>query len=542
MTSLAIDYDKECNDLVDYAQSLTYKEAIALYHLIEADPSFCDHHKKAMCKGDRYYLLTQVLGAKHAYHPWIFERCREVENNTDGYLDLWARGHYKSFIITYAGAIQEILRDQDITILILSHTGRIAKDFLSQIKQSLETNQELIRLFPETLWENVRKAPKWSLDTGLVVKRTSSSKEPTVYASGLVDGQPTSKHFRLRIYDDVVTLESVSTPDQIAKTTYGWEMSQNLGSTHGDNRVWHIGTRYSYGDTWQTLIERQAVKARVYAATDDGTINGKPIFLSQEAWDKKLNDESTFTIACQQLQNPSAGGEQEFKPEWLRNYEIRPKNLNVYILGDYAGSKKAGSSNTALLVVGVDHAMNKYILDGVCHKLSLTERWITLRNLRRRWINQPGIQHVKVGYEKFGAQSDIEHFESQMKIENEHFAIEELSWPREGDVSKDSRIRRLEPDFRNWRFFIPYSGEMTSMQRDAKERGQEYLISRPIKKKDHENKIYDVIEWFVKREFLFFPNTTYKDFMDALSRIYDIGITAPIIYDETDLEPEAYED
>ena len=34
-----------------------------------------------------------------------------------------------------------------------------------------------------------------------------------------MDGQPTGRHFSLIIYDDVVVQESVSTPEQIAKTT-----------------------------------------------------------------------------------------------------------------------------------------------------------------------------------------------------------------------------------------------------------------------------------------------------------------------------------
>ena len=170
---------------------------------------------------DRFFLLAFTLGRKDMVHPWLYARCREVEKNPDDHLDLWARGHYKSTIITYAGTIQAILLNPEITIGIFSHTRPIAKSFLRQIKRELEGSEKLKQLYPDTCWVNEkREAPKWSEDDGIVVRRESNPKEATVEAWGLVDGQPTGRHFQLRIYDDVVTRESVTTPDMVKKTTF----------------------------------------------------------------------------------------------------------------------------------------------------------------------------------------------------------------------------------------------------------------------------------------------------------------------------------
>lgn len=503
--------------------------------------------KRALCEVDRFYLLVMVLGREDALHPWIYARCREVEAAPDGYLDIWARESYKSSTITFAGSIQEIIRNPDITIGIFSHTKGIARKFFIQIKEELERNETLKYLFPEIFWRDPKKeAPRWSEEKGIVVKRSTNAKEATVEAWGLVDGQPTAAHFSLRIYDDVVTTESVNTPDQIAKTTAAWELSDNLGARQADGspgRAWHAGTRYHFGDTYNSILERKALKARIYPATDDGTPTGKPVLLTPEAWEEKKRNQGPAQIACQMLCNPAAGTEAMFRKEHLKFTDIRPATINVYILCDPASSKKRGSDRTAMPVIAVDAARNKYLVDGYHHKMNLQERWTAMSGLRKHWMTVPGVQGVYVGYERYGMRSDLEYFEEKMQtLVGGGFPITELAWPNEGPGSKYDRIQRLYPDFAHGKFYLIGTHEQeTKNQRRMREAGQPFRILAPVKRRDHEGNIYALNKGFLD-EYLVYPFSVHDDLLDACSRLYDMDYQPPIIIDERTLEPETFED
>ena len=495
-------------------------------------------------KYDRFFLAVHLMGRVDMVHPWLYARCREVEQNSDGYLDLWFREGYKSTIITLMGAIQELLRDPEITIGIFSHVKSIAKKFLLQIKNELETNDKLKALYPDVLYDNPGKdSPKWT-EEAITVKRATNPKECTVECSGLVDGMPTGAHYALRIYDDVVVPASVSTPDQAAKTTAAWELSDNLGArgADGKSRAWGIGTRYSYSDTWGVILERGAMKPRIYPATDNGLANGKPVFFSEEVWaDKKLK-QGPATIACQQLQNPAAGQNAMFQKEWLSFIDIRPATLNVYIMVDPAHSKKKGSDNTAMAVIDVDAGNNKFLLDGYRHKMGLKERWEALRGLRRVWLTQPGVQLVKCGYERYGMQADLEYMEEQMQRDKDAFEIYELNWTSDGAQSKDDRVQRLQPDFQSRKFFLAaVTPTETANQKRAREQGQGFRVFKPVNRRDHEGNIYSLNKGFLE-EFLTYPFSAKKDLIDAASRLYDMDPVPPIIIDERLLEPEIYAD
>jgi len=496
---------------------------------------------RQLCLVDRYYLLVRAMNRADALHPWLLERCREVERCPDDMLDLWAREHYKSTIITYAGAIQEIMKNPEISIAIFSHTKGIARKFFRQIKYELESNEVLKSAFPDVLYQNPQKeSPRWAEETGLVVKRKSNSKESTLEAWGLVDGQPTSAHFKLRIYDDVVSPESVTTPEQINKTTAAWELSDNLGTVEG--RKWHVGTRYHFGDTYNAIMERGALKPRLHAATDNGQPEGNPVLMTAEQWEAKKLIQGPATIACQMLQNPIAGQQAMFDLTDLQEYEVRPATLNVYILVDPARSMKKGSANTAISVIGIDSGRNKFLLDGINHRCDLKGRWEAVKQMRKEWINKQGVQGVWVGYEAFGAQADLDYFYERMEVEQNSFHIEELKWPRDGEGSKDDRVQRLGPDLRAHKFFVPKNTpDLTSTQIKCKDAGHSYRIAKPIKKKDSDGNIYDLTT-MLKEQIMFYPFAPLKDLIDATSRIYDMEPRPPVIIDDSQLEPEAYND
>lgn len=551
---------------------LPWDGAVAFYtdHL----PRLDDRLRSILGLSDRWYLLLFLLrrvdllryGAKT---KWLYERCREVELSPDDRLDLWAREHWKTSIITVAGVVQEVLRDPELTVGIFSHNRPHAKKPLNVIKREFETNAALKALYPDVLWaEPAREAPRWSDDGGIIVRRTSNPKEATLEAHGLVDGQPTGSHFGLRVYDDVVTDKSVTTPEQVDKTTEAWELSDNLGQVGG--RAWYIGTRYHLRDTYAVMLERGVVVPRIHPATNNGRADGNPVLLPPEEWAKKRRLQSR-TLAAQMLQNPLAGTDTVFKPEWLRPWEVRPRGLNVYILGDPSRGRSADSDRTAIAVVGLDSAGNKYLLDGYRHRMPLSERWNALKLLRRKWARMPGIHHVEVGYERYGMQSDDEYFQERMLMENEPFPIRELSWVREGLQSKEDRVQRLEPDFRDGYWFLPalvwhpvhgtatwrydgdeespthgqivyceHGGETAAMRR-MRESGAADCIAQPIKRANEEKLVYDLTVAFID-EYLTFPFGTHDDLIDATSRFHDMEPAPPMVADDRVTLPNAYPD
>lgn len=464
---------------------------------------------RLLCRTDLFWLLW--LGCKRSdiANQWLLDRCKEVEAKPNGHIDLWARNHYKSTIITFGKSLQDILAShgddplrewqREATIGIFSATRPLAKGFLRQIKQELENNNLLKSLFPDILYDKPQnQAAKWSEDEGIIVKRKSNPKEATVEAWGLIDGMPVGKHYFLMIYDDVVTDGNVTTPEMIFKTTEKFELSSNLGTSGGLTRL--IGTRYHFNDTYQVMLDRQIAIPRIYPCTDDGTAEGRPVLMSLEDLEKKRKLMGEYVFSCQLLLNPTATSLQNFKFEWLKYYGGWSKGMegNIYIIVDPANSKKKTSDYTAIMVILAAPDGNIYVLDMIRDRLNLRERTDALFKLVHKY------RPIRVGYEKYGKDADIEHIEEKQDQLNYHFQIIALG----GKMAKNDRISKLVPDYEAGKIFLP----------------------REMIKQNHEGKFEDLTQIFIKEEFLTFPTPQHDDMLDCLARYKDedLGLVYPL--------------
>ncbi|MDP2621236.1 MAG: phage terminase large subunit [Hyphomicrobiales bacterium] len=483
--------DRLPDEQVAALRRLTLEQTIAYWDALEAKgraEGKLNQVVRLLVLSDLFYLLARVCKRVDMLNEFAFARCREVEAAPDGFLDLWAREHFKSSIITFALTIQDILRDPEITFGIFSHTRPIAKAFLRQIMRELEANKTLHAAFPDVLWgEDVRAAPKWSEDDGIIVKRQSNPNEATIEAWGLIDGQPTSKHFKVLLYDDVVVAGSVTTPEMLSKTMTEMERSYNLGTTPGVKRG--AGTRWHFNDAYKTVVDRGTFVPREHPGREGGTEEGESVFWPDEIHQQKRRDMGPYTYAAQILLNPKADAEMGFRREWLRFYTKTPPHdsLNCYILVDSANTKRKESDYTAMWVVGLGRDGNLYALDIVRDRLNLTERVDRLFTLHRKY------KPKQVRWERYGNMSDAEAVKREQENQNYRFDVMEVA----GQTSKDDRIRRLIPYFENGKFYLPRTLHVTDWQKN----------------------IVDLVHSFVEEEFYPFPTCLHKDLLDSLSRI-----------------------
>ena len=449
---------------------------------------------KELLKEDLYFLCWFGLGWSFYDCDFGFNFCKMIEEDP-WKLFLVARGHLKSLTLTTAHNIQLVLNDPEETIAIISYNLKTAKSFLRQIKQELETNELLMDLFPEIFYKKPEKeSPKWSEQEGLIVKRSVNRKEPTFFAFGLVDSQATGMHFDVHSFDDVITQDSVTSAEMIEKTTERWQLSDNLGMSGAKTtRKKYAGTRYHYFDTYGVMI-KMGMPHIIIPAIDE---NDKPIFLSQEELDRKKAEQGSYIFSCQLLLRPVAKEDQKFHRDMVKYYDEQPTHAYKYLAIDPANEKNKKSDYTAGLAFAFSPDRKVYLIDGIHDKLNLKERYDIIKSKHDRY------QFRRIGYEKYGMQTDLDYFRMENEKENYYMPMFKMA----GQASKEDRILRLVALFENGDILFPRELKYWSK---------------------YENKEISIIDRLIF-EMESFPFGEHDDLLDCLSRILDLFFNDPTI-------------
>lgn len=307
---------------------------------------------------DLWFVVYFVIGVSSANHPFVVERCKQHEKGPrTKTLDVHARFHFKSTIITIAETVQYHLKYPEECTCIFSFKRPAAEDFLDSIRKTFE--KPIIKFcFPEVVFQNPSsEAASWSLQNGITLRRKNTArKEATVEASGLIEGMVTGKHFERRIYDDIETADVAHSVEEMDKCFSRFEMSAYLGTGTDRDIERVIGTFYNHSGPLVRIRDKKHIngdpvyKTRIVPGTDDGTPNGNPVLMSKERLEEEKTKEHFYSqILC----DPTPKDARKLNSEYLTEIppELIPRDCIKILIVDPAGDDKGKKGDSWSIVL-----------------------------------------------------------------------------------------------------------------------------------------------------------------------------------------------
>jgi hypothetical protein len=385
------------------------KEHAELY-LAQTGANEYDHENNAylavlrkFLQEDLFFMVHFALGADgNDPHGFVIDKCYEIEANNilyntgkvDSFHYVWARGHFKSTLITMGATAQYHLNFPEHSTCIFSFKKGNANKFLSTIGDIYQLD-EVKHAFQDILWDD------WN----------TRRKERTIETAGLVEGMPTGSHYNVLRFDDIETDDIAENPSQLNKAFSKFQMAQHLGMVTGDTLVTVAGTPYSHMGPVQVIKELRnslgvpIFKTTVYPAEDE---NGKPVLMDKKQLEKfKMLDHWKAQMMCDP--SPTAGS--DFRSKDIKEPLHAPPGLYKFMIVDPAGNKgdKADGDYWAYMVVGVERTRdedgfsNVYILDMVIDRL--IERHAP-RKIANMFVNNSNVQALCIEQTNVGLLKD----------------------------------------------------------------------------------------------------------------------------------------
>jgi hypothetical protein len=211
--------------------------------------------RKMLAEHSVVFFAWYYLGIKLALHQevwvwWLLRHRRACR--------IAPRDHGKSETISRIVVLWLIIRNRNVRILIATKEGGLGVKLCLQVRGEFESNRKLIADFG--LFYDIHRCPLWRQDCFQVI-RTSREKDPTLETVGLF-GSITGSRFDLIVFDDLIDLRNVTTPEQLrkvedeVKTTF-------LSLLSPDGIAWAIGTRKHGMDIYKWMIDNPMWQARI---------------------------------------------------------------------------------------------------------------------------------------------------------------------------------------------------------------------------------------------------------------------------------------
>lgn len=398
---------------------------------------------RSQCQRSLYFFAKAVLGYKDMTAELHLDVCRFLQGPSRQKLLELPRQHLKSTIGTMSYAIWRIIKDPNIRILIVSATSTNASKFLRDIMSHFETNEILRWLFPEVIPDF--KKVKWT-ETAIEVQRSQHFPEATVEAIG-VGGTAVSRHYNLKIMDDLVNEDHLIDTEQMNKVVEWYKRSVNLGINPNTDEDLVIGNRWAFNDIISFVKENQPYFQVYSRAAIEDELCIWPERFNQEVLDRILELQGPKIFSCQFMNNPVHEDSRSFDPSWFRRFDDLPtQNLRFYTAIDPAISTKRGDYS-ALVTVGMDGLRNIYIVDVRRGRWGVDELIDQMFDVVRTW------RPIEVGLETVMFQKALLWpIREAMRRHETTFRIKELRPSTK--ITKEGRISALHEYFANGSLWI----------------------------------------------------------------------------------------
>lgn len=404
--------------------------------------------------------------------------------------------HGKSMLASEMFPAWYLGRNPTHNIIFASYGQEFSEDFGRKVRNHI--NDPLYReIFPTTMLA----------EDSASVKKFNTTKGGAYYAVGM-GSSITGRGAHVLLIDDPLKNQEEADSSLIRQKHKDWFLSTAYTRLEPNGVIVIIQTRWHNDDLSGWLLEQNKEKWHVIsfpALTTDENGEYKAIWPERYSVESLLKTremcESSHIWNSLYMQNPVPPGGDAFKEEWLKFYDgdISHKDMNIYVFIDPANSKDKHSDNTAICVIGANKDEKLYVLDMYIDKFNYKERQDLIFELQEKY------KPIGTFEEEYGMQTGIQHMLEEMERRNYRFSIQPVGGNK---LTKNDRIMRLPPYFQDGKIYLP----------------------RFLSKKNYLGKIFDVVNYFMTKEYTqFTPSLKDQkdDMLDCMSRIFDVSISYP---------------